>query len=176
MAAQGTRLHAGVLRHQRLRAVAHVADDRPAHRPFSPIRANREIQPEGQMPLPAGTVHRRPAAEGQRLRDRLHGQVGHGHVRHHRQPAEARLRPLLRLQLPAPCPQLLPDVPLRRRQALRTRRKRRRASRRPTPRTSSPTMCSTGWRRTRTSPSSSSTPLTLPAWELRDRRPGDLQG
>ena len=53
------------------------------HTGHSPIRANREIQPEGQMPLPAGTFTVAQAAEERRLRDRVHRQVGHGHVRHH---------------------------------------------------------------------------------------------
>ena len=99
------------------------------HTGHSPIRANREVQPEGQKPLPGRHVHRREAVQGQRLRHRVRRQVGHGHVRHPRQPAEGRVRPLLRLQLPAARPQLLPDVPLPRRQALRPARQRRQGRR-----------------------------------------------
>jgi hypothetical protein len=40
---------------------------------------------------------RSPDPAGERLCHGVHGQVGHGDVRHHRQPAEERLRPLLRL-------------------------------------------------------------------------------
>ena len=50
------------------------------------------------------------------------GKWGLGMLGHHRQPAEARLRPILRLQLPGPRPQPLPDVHLPQRQAHRPRR------------------------------------------------------
>ena len=102
-----------------------------------PIRANREIQPEGQMPLPGRHRHRRADAQGRRLRHRLHGQVGHGHVRHHRQPAQEGLRPFLRLQLPAPRPQLLsrPTSTTTTSASTCRRQRRARASARPTPRT-----------------------------------------
>ena len=67
------------------------------------------------MPLPEGTFTVGQTAQDGGLRHRLHRQVGHGHVRHHRQPAQERLRPFLRLQLPASRPQLFPHVSLQRR-------------------------------------------------------------
>ncbi len=66
----------------------------------------------------------RRGPEAARLRDRRDGQVGPRAAGVGGRPAEARLRPLLRLQLPAPGARLLPDLPLRRRPARRARQPR----------------------------------------------------
>ena len=73
--------------------------------------------------------HRRADSEVGGLRDGVRRQVGNGHVRHDRQPARRRLRSFLRLQLPAPCPQLFSDLSLPRRRADRTAGQRRQRDR-----------------------------------------------
>ena len=67
---------------------------------------------EGQRPLPAGTRTRRAPAPGCGVRDRLRGQVGPRRPPDRGHPQRAGLRLLLRLQLPAPGPHLLPGPPL----------------------------------------------------------------
>ena len=80
------------------------------HRATARSAPTARCSPRGRSRCRPGTVTVAQMLQDARLRHRLHRQVGHGHVRHHRQPAEGRLRPLLRLQLPAPRPQLLPDA------------------------------------------------------------------
>ena len=80
----------------------------------TPIRDNREVQPEGQAPLPGAAV---TLAELFKKEGYVTGAMGSGArpARLRGRPAPAGLRPILRLQLPAPGPQLLPGLPLRRR-------------------------------------------------------------
>ena len=91
------------------------------HPGHTPIRDNRELQPEGQVPLPAAAVTLAELLKGQGYVTAAMGKWGLGPARLGGRPAPAGLRPLLRLQLPAPGAQLLPDVPLRRRPARRAR-------------------------------------------------------
>ena len=86
------------------------------HPGHTPIRDNREAAARG-----AGAAARRGGHAG-RAASRGQGyvtggdrQVGARPARLRGRPAPAGLRPLLRLQLPAPGAQLLPDLPLRRR-------------------------------------------------------------
>ena len=118
-----------------------------------PIRANREIQPEGQKPLPPGTYTVARLFQENGYATACTGKWGLGMFDTTGQPAEGRLRPLLRLQLPAARPQLLPRVPLPRRQSGSN------STARPTPRTSSPRTRSIGCGRTRTGRSSCTSPL-----------------
>ncbi len=70
--------------------------------------------------------HRRAPQETE-LRHRRHRQVGPGDAGERGEPARAGVRRLLRLLLPAPRPQPLPDLSLAQRRADRTGRQRRRA-------------------------------------------------
>ena len=110
----GSALHAALRRQRGLRALAERPPDRAASRahadpgqPRGPAR--------GAGPAPRRRRHPRRALQEGGLRDRGDGEVGARPARLRGRPAQAGLRPLLRLQLPAPGPQLLPDLPLRRR-------------------------------------------------------------
>ena len=115
-------VHPVLRRQRRVRPVAVRAHDRQAHGPRHRPQQHRRSQPERPVPDPGRRRDRRRAAQGEGVRDRGDGQVGPRHVGHHRQPAEARVRPLLRLQLPGPRPQPLPEVPLPQRRAVRAAR------------------------------------------------------
>ena len=91
----------------------HAADPRQPRAP-----AGRAVAAAG-----SGADDRR-GPEAARLRDRRDGQVGPRAAGVGGRAAETRLRPLLRLQLPAPGARLLPDLPLRRRPARRARQPR----------------------------------------------------
>ena len=80
-------------RQRRLRAVPLRADDRQAHGARHHPQ-QRAVQEGGgrAVPDPCRRCDRRRTSQATRLRHRRDGQVGARHVRHHRQPAQARLR------------------------------------------------------------------------------------
>ena len=72
------------------------------HTGHATIRNNRQFKKgeEGQYPIRAADVTVTELLKAKGLRDRRDGQVGAGQLGHHRHADEARLRPVLRLQLP----------------------------------------------------------------------------
>ena len=82
----------------------------------APIRGNKEMGEEGQIPA-ARQVHHLGHASGEerRLRHLRHRQVGAGHAQQRGQPVGSRALPFLRLSVPAQGAQLLSRVPLERR-------------------------------------------------------------
>ena len=87
------------------------------HPGHAPIRDNRELQPEGQLPLPAAAVTIAELFKKQGYTTAAMGKWGLGPPGLRGRSAAPGLRPLLRLQLPASRAQPLSDVPLRRRPA-----------------------------------------------------------
>ncbi len=73
-----------------------------------PTRANREIKPEGQRPLPPNTVTIGKILKSAGYKTATMGKWGMGMFDTSGSPFKNGDRSLLRLQLPAPRPQLLP--------------------------------------------------------------------
>ncbi len=92
------------------------------HTGHAPIRANRELQPEGQMPLPAGYVTVPQVLKDAGYATGCIGKWGLGMFGSSGDPLKARLRSFLRLQLPASRSRVLHRLSVRRQSADRARR------------------------------------------------------
>ena len=113
---RGHAVHAPLLRLAGLRAVAVRADDGQAPRPrVHPQQQGGPARGPAADPRRRGD-HRRGAQAARATPRGAFGKWGLGPVGSTGDPTQAGLRPLLRLQLPATRPQLLPVVPVRQRQ------------------------------------------------------------
>ena len=105
------------------------------HIGHSPIRANREVQPEGQMPLPAETVTVAQLLKPAGYATACMGKWGMGMFDTTGSPLKKGFDHFFGYNCQRHAHSYFPDLPLRRRPPLRAARQRRRRRTRPTPRT-----------------------------------------
>jgi hypothetical protein len=101
------------------------------HTGHSPVRGNWEVTGEGQLPLPEKTVTVAQILKTAGYATAVAGKWGMGMFDTTGSPLKKRLRPPVRLQLPAPRPLVFPRVPLQRRPPLRPPRQHRQGRRPP---------------------------------------------
>ena len=82
------------------------------HNGHAAIRGNREIKPEGQVPMPADTFTVAHLMKQAGYATGLIGKWGLGHPGSDEHAGQDGVRLLLRLQLPAQSPRVLPGAPL----------------------------------------------------------------